>query len=110
MWITPAREPRTENQGPPKPALEGIKIRFSVRPEGTRFLVLSDVDNSFAHSYNAAEGLSFGRRKTCMKYRKLYTLLLAAFLLGTLLLAACVQLGTLTEPDLYVPELIAKAQ
>jgi hypothetical protein len=40
-----------------------------------------------------------------MKYRRFSTLLLAAFLLGSLLLAACAQ-GT----DLYVPELIAKAQ
>jgi hypothetical protein len=45
-----------------------------------------------------------------MKYHRLYTLLLAAFLLGALLLAACVPLGTLTGSDLYVPELIAKAQ
>src|SRR3954447_11192516 len=40
-----------------------------------------------------------------MNYRRRYTLLLAAFLLGTLLLAACGQ-GT----DLLVPDLIAKAQ
>src|SRR4051794_9301966 len=45
-----------------------------------------------------------------MKYRSLYALLLAAFLLGSLLLAACAPLGSLTESDLYVPELIAKAQ
>jgi hypothetical protein len=44
-----------------------------------------------------------------MIYRKLYALLLAAFLLGALL-AACAQLGTQTGADLYVPELIAKAK
>jgi len=44
-----------------------------------------------------------------MIYRKLYALLLAAFLLGTLL-AACAQLGTQTGSELYVPELIAKAK
>jgi len=42
-----------------------------------------------------------------MKYPKPYTLLLAAFLLGTLLLAACSQSGVLTGSELYVPELIA---
>ena len=44
-----------------------------------------------------------------MIYRKLYALLLAAFLLGALL-AACAQLGTQTGSELYVPELIAKAK
>ena len=41
-----------------------------------------------------------------MNYRRLSTLLRAAFLLAALLLTACAQ----TESDLYVPELIAKAQ
>jgi hypothetical protein len=45
-----------------------------------------------------------------MKYLRINTLLRAAFLLGALLLAACAQLGTLASSDLYVPELIAKAQ
>src|SRR6185369_11941561 len=49
-------------------------------------------------------GARLRAEETCMNYRRLYTLLLAAFLLGSLL-AACGQTS-----DLYVPELIAKAQ
>ena len=44
-----------------------------------------------------------------MNYRKPSALLLAAFLLGSLL-AGCAQPGTLSGSELYVPELISKAQ
>jgi hypothetical protein len=76
---------------------------------GSWFLVLRGVDNSFVRFYNAAEGPSLGRGSYSMKYRTPYTLLLAAFLFGSLL-AACALPGALNGSELYVPELIAKAQ
>src|SRR5512138_1559960 len=45
-----------------------------------------------------------------MMHRTIHTRLLAALLLGALALAGCAQPGVLTGSELYVPELIAKAQ